>query len=346
MKQTIGPKWPNQNKRMQQLSPLEAAFSFVLNVTIVSYHLGDSWKWGDRMDRFREYVNELFKWNKEMRQFLHSENYGETSELWEQLDEFTEMIERTNRELSNEELLTLQTKGESIHARLEHYFHTKRENEIGTIWGLEKPVPPGGHTLPELPYPYNALEPYISEEIMRLHHDKHHRGYVEGLNKAELNLKSARESNDFSLVKHWSRELAFHGSGHYLHSIFWKNMSPNGGGSPYGLVKDEINRYFGSFDAFRNQFTEAAKQVEGVGWALLIWSPQAKHLEILQSERHMMLTQWDTIPLLVLDVWEHAYYLQYKNNRADYVKNWWNLVNWHDVNTRLEKAADKNWPGR
>ncbi|WP_040208281.1 superoxide dismutase [Neobacillus jeddahensis] len=294
------------------------------------------------MDRFSHYVNELFVWNEQMKQFLQSEKVGQDSELWGKLDHFTELIESTNRELSNEELLSLQAKAELIHEELEQYF--KRKQEIGNVWVVEKVLSPGGHSLPELPYPYNALEPYISEEIMILHHDKHHRAYVEGLNKAELNLKKARETNDFSLIKHWSRELAFHGSGHYLHTIFWRNMSPNGGGSPEGLLKGEIERYFGSFDAFKKQFSEAAKQVEGVGWALLVWSPRARHLEVLQSERHMLLTQWDTIPLLVLDVWEHAYYLQYRNNRAEYVDHWWNLVNWHDVEMRFEKAADIKWP--
>jgi Fe-Mn family superoxide dismutase len=152
-----------------------------------------------------------------------------------------------------------------------------------------------------------------------------------------MNLKKARDNNDFSLIKHWSRELAFHGSGHYLHTIFWKNMIPKGGGSPQGLLKREIENYFGSFDKFKKQFSEAAKQVEGVGWAILVWSPRARHLE-------MLLTQWDTIPLLVLDVWEHAYYLQYKNKRAEYVDNWWNLVNWNDVEMRFDKASEIKWP--
>jgi superoxide dismutase, Fe-Mn family len=297
---------------------------------------------GDMMDRFSKYVNELFEWNEQMKQFLESEKVGGNSELWEKLDDFTELIDSTSRELSDEELLKLQAKAEYIHEQMEGYF--KRKQEIGNIWVVEKTISPGGHTLPELPYPTNALEPYISEEIMKLHHEKHHRSYVEGLNKAELNLKKARETNDFSLIKHWSRELAFHGSGHYLHTIFWKNMSPNGGGSPHGLLNGEIESYFGSFDAFKKQFSEAAKQVEGVGWALLVWSPRARHLEVLQSERHMLLTQWDTIPLLVLDVWEHAYYLQYKNKRAEYVDNWWNIVNWHDVEIRFEKAAEIKWP--
>lgn len=120
-------------------------------------------------------------------------------------------------------------------------------------------------------------------------------------------------------------------------------MSPNGGGRPSGKLLKEIERYFGSFEAFKKHFTEAAKAVEGVGWALLVWSPRARHLEILQSELHMLLTQWDTIPLLVLDVWEHAYYLQYKNERADYVNNWWEIVNWNDVEQRFLKAKQLMW---
>ncbi|WHX99147.1 superoxide dismutase [Neobacillus sp. DY30] len=294
------------------------------------------------MNRFSQYVHELFEWNEQMKQFLQTDEVKDNLELWEQLEHFTELIESANGSLSDQEMLSLQTKAEEIHEQLESYF--SRKQGVGNIWSEKKTVPPGGHTLPELPYAYNALEPYISEEIMKLHHDKHHRSYVEGLNKAEINLKKARDNNDFSLIKHWSRELAFHGSGHYLHTIFWKNMIPKGGGSPQGLLKKEIENYFGSFDKFKKQFSEAAKQVEGVGWALLVWSPRARHLEVLQSERHMLLTQWDTIPLLVLDVWEHAYYLQYKNNRAEYVENWWNLVNWNEVEMRFDKASEIKWP--
>jgi superoxide dismutase, Fe-Mn family len=294
------------------------------------------------MNRFRQYVHEIFEWNEEMKRFLETEDVKDNLELWDQLEHFTELIENTGQSLSDNDMLSLQSKAEEIHEQMENYF--SRKQGVGNIWVEKKSIPPGGHALPELPYAYNALEPYISEEIMRLHHDKHHRSYVEGLNKAELNLKKARDNNDFALIKHWSRELAFHGSGHYLHTIFWKNMIPKGGGSPQGLLKKEIENYFGSFDKFKKQFSEAAKQVEGVGWAILVWSPRARHLEILQSERHMLLTQWDTIPLLVLDVWEHAYYLQYKNNRGGYVDNWWNLVNWNDVEMRFDKASEIKWP--
>lgn len=293
------------------------------------------------MDRFSRYVKDLFSWNEDMKSFLESEKVEENSELWGMLDDFTVLIESIPQPLTDKELLDLQAKAENIHDEMEGYF--KRKQKIGTIWVEESVIPPGKHTVPDLPYTYNALEPTISEEIMRLHHDKHHRSYVDGLNKAELELKKARVSQDFSLLKHWSKELAFHGSGHYLHTIFWKNMSPQGGGKPTGRLLNEMDRYFGSFESFKKHFSEAAKQVEGGGWALLVWSPRSRHLEVLQTEKHMELTQWDTIPLLVIDVWEHAYYLQYKNNRAEYIKEWWKVVNWHDVEMRFEKAREIKW---
>ena len=204
-------------------------------------------------------------------------------------------------------------------------------------------VPIGGHQLPPLPYPYDALEPYIDEETMRLHHDKHHQSYVNGLNHAELELEKARRTGDFSLIKHWERELAFHGAGHYLHTIFWSVMSPHGGGGPKGNLNQAINEAFGSFSAFKRQFSEAANNVEGGGWALLVWSPRAQRLEILTAEKHQNLTQWDVIPLLVLDVWEHAYYLKYRNERNRYVENWWNVVNWPEVERRWGKARQLQW---
>ncbi|RFU62621.1 superoxide dismutase [Peribacillus saganii] len=204
-------------------------------------------------------------------------------------------------------------------------------------------VPIGGHRLPPLPYPYNALEPVISEEIMRLHHDKHHQSYVDGLNKAELEMQKARESGNFNLIKHWEREAAFHGSGHYLHTIFWKIMSPQGGGKPSDQLSRAITTAFGSFEKFKDQFSQAAKNVEAVGWAILVWAPRAHRLEILTAEKHQNLTQWDVIPLLVLDVWEHAYYLQYKNERAKYVDNWWKIVNWREVEQRFNQAKTIMW---
>ncbi len=201
----------------------------------------------------------------------------------------------------------------------------------------------GQHQLPPLPYAYNALEPYIDERIMRLHHDKHHRSYVNGLNKAERELEKARRQNNFDLVKHWERELAFNGAGHYLHTIFWYIMSPEGGGKPRGNILRAINQSFGSFDQFKKQFSEAAKNVEGVGWAILVYSPRSHRLEILQAEKHQNLSQWDVIPLLVLDVWEHAYYLQYENDRDQYVDQWWNIVDWDEVGRRYNEARKVKW---
>ena len=204
-------------------------------------------------------------------------------------------------------------------------------------------VPIGGHSLPPLPYAYDALEPVISEEIMRLHHLSHHQSYVEGLNKAELKMQVARENNNFELIKHWQREAAFHGAGHYLHTIFWQVMSPEGGGRPSGPLARQIDQDFGSFEDFQQHFSEAAKGVEGVGWALLVWAPRAQRLEILQAEKHQNLSQWDVVPLLPLDVWEHAYYLQYQDDRDAYVDNWWQIVNWPYAQKRFDKASQLRW---
>jgi len=194
------------------------------------------------------------------------------------------------------------------------------------------------YELPPLPYPYDALEPYYDEETVRLHHDKHHAAYVAGLNKAEEQLAAARASGDFALIKHWERELAFHGSGHILHTLFWENMAPDGGGEPGGDLAAQIARDFGSFAAFKAQFSAAANAVEGSGWCALCWMPAFDKLVILQVEKHQDLTLWGAVPLLVVDVWEHAYYLKYQNRRAEWISNWWNVVNWADVARRLAEA--------
>ncbi|MDF2037242.1 superoxide dismutase [Cytobacillus oceanisediminis] len=293
------------------------------------------------MSKMEDYIKEVTKWNKELKEFLDSEDVEQNNELWQRLDHFTGIMDGISGPLDIEALEKLQEQVDALHSDMENYFTNRQQ--LGNIYINEPYISAGKHILPPLPYDYSALEPHISGEIMRLHHDKHHQSYVDGLNKAEVMLQNARDNNDYNLVKHWSRELAFHGSGHYLHTIFWNNMSPEGGGKPSGALLKEINKYFGSFERFKSHFSEAAKQVEGVGWAILVWSPRARRLEILQSERHMLLTQWDTIPLLALDVWEHAYYLQYKNNRGDYVKNWWNVVNWKDVEDRYLKASELKW---
>lgn len=295
------------------------------------------------MSQFENYIEEVLTWNEDLKAFLHSEEIDRTEEIWERLDELAAVLEGIEHpeSLNEEQLRKLHAQVEDLQQGMEGYY-TKRQ-QLGTMHGSGTVIGAGKHQLPPLPYSFNALEPYISEEIMKLHYTKHHQAYVDGLNKAEKKLVEARQKGDFSLINHWSRELAFNGSGHYLHTIFWNNMSPKGGGKPTGRLLKEIENYFGSFAAFKKQFSEAAKGVEGVGWAILVWSPRTRRLEILQSELHMNLTQWDTIPLLVLDVWEHAYYLQYKNNRSDYVDNWWNLVNWQDVEARFKKASELKW---
>jgi len=195
------------------------------------------------------------------------------------------------------------------------------------------------HELPPLPYSYDALEPYIDAQTMRLHHDIHHAGYVKGLNTAEEKLAQAREAGDFALIKHWSREAAFHGSGHLLHSIFWLNMTAasRAKAAPEGALAKAIDRDFG-FDAFKAQFQAASNAVEGSGWGILAYRPDDESLVILTAEKHQNLTQWGVIPLLVLDVWEHAYYLKYQNRRGEYVQNFFNIINWDDVAARYEKA--------
>lgn len=191
------------------------------------------------------------------------------------------------------------------------------------------------HELPPLPYPYNALEPHIDEQTMKLHHDKHHLAYVNGLNNAEAKLADARKSGDFALVKHWEREAAFHGAGHFLHCIFWSNMAPNAGGQPSGDLMSAITARFGSYEAFMKQFKAAGTAVEGSGWVLLVYNLMTRTLDILTAEKHQDLSQWVTVPLLACDVWEHAYYLKYQNNRAAYLDGFEKVINWNDVAERF-----------
>ncbi len=206
-------------------------------------------------------------------------------------------------------------------------------------------VPIGQHQLPPLPYPYNALEPVISQQTLTIHHDKHHKAYVDGLNKAETSLEQARMNNNLEFIKYWENELAFNGSGHILHSIYWTIMAPPGtGGRPGTNTLYHINQYFGSFNAFKEQFKSASEKVEGSGWGILTWQPTWKRLEILMAEKHQNLTQWSGIPVLVCDTWEHAYYLDYQNNRRKYIDTWWEIVNWYEVERRLLMALNGQVP--
>jgi superoxide dismutase, Fe-Mn family len=198
----------------------------------------------------------------------------------------------------------------------------------------------GKYVLPPLPYDYAALEPHIDTETMKLHHDKHHAGYVKGLIAAEEELNAARTGNKFEAIQSLSSRQAFHGGGHFLHCIFWAEMAPEGkGGNASGALSGAIDKSFGSMDAFKAQFSGAATSVEGSGWAIMAWSIAARKLVVLQSEKHDNLTQWANIPLLVLDMWEHAFYKKYGPAKADYVKAFWNVVNWENVSRRFEIAS-------
>ncbi len=210
---------------------------------------------------------------------------------------------------------------------------------------LARSIPVGKHRLPPLPYPYDALEPVIGAETLRIHHDHHHKAYVDGLNKAELALAEARRQKDYDCVKYWENELAFNGSGHILHSIYWTVMAPEGeGGEPGPRTAREIGRYFGSPGAFCAHFVAATVKVEASGWGILVWNPAWGRLEILTAEKHQNLTQWGAIPILAADVWEHAYYLDYRNKREEYVRRWLDLINWHEVENRLLLATEGQLP--
>ncbi|WP_026818518.1 superoxide dismutase [Arthrobacter castelli] len=196
------------------------------------------------------------------------------------------------------------------------------------------------YTLPDLPYDYAALEPHISARIMELHHDKHHATYVKGANTAIEQLAEAREKGDFANVPKLSKDLAFHTGGHINHSVFWNNMSPDGGDKPEGELAAAIDDTFGSFDKFRDHFTAAATSLQGSGWAILAWEPLGKRLVIEQLYDQQGNVPVGTTPLLMLDMWEHAFYLDYLNVKPDYVKAFWNIVNWADVARRFEGARN------
>jgi Fe-Mn family superoxide dismutase len=205
------------------------------------------------------------------------------------------------------------------------------------VAGFDKAYEGGAYHLPPLPYDYSALEPYYDEKTLRIHHTKHHEGYVKGLNNALEQLDAARQNNDYTSVQAATEKLAFNGSGHVLHTLFWNSMSPDKPEVPTGL-KQALEDSFGSVQNARAQFAAAAKAVEGSGWGVLIYEPVADKLLILQAGKHQNLTIWNTIPLLVCDVWEHAYYLQYQNNRAAWVDNFMKIANWPFAAARLELA--------
>jgi superoxide dismutase, Fe-Mn family len=195
------------------------------------------------------------------------------------------------------------------------------------------------YTLPDLAYDPGALEPHLSAKIIELHHGKHHAAYVAGANAALDKLADARANSNFDTIVGLEKSLAFNLSGHVLHSIYWANLTPKGGGEPDGALAKAITESFGSFAAFSAQMSSVTTLVQGSGWGVLSYEPISKKLMIEQLEVHHNSSLLGGTPLLVIDAWEHAYYLQYENRRADYVKAIWNVINWADVSSRFTKAA-------
>ncbi|MFL5310435.1 MAG: superoxide dismutase [Myxococcales bacterium] len=207
------------------------------------------------------------------------------------------------------------------------------------------------YVLPDLPYDYGALEPHLSGKIMELHHDKHHRTYVETANQCIEKLIEVRRKRDFESIPALEHKLAFNVSGHVLHSLFWQNLAPQAGGEPQGELAGAIARDFGSFDGFKQQLVHTASSIMGSGWAALVWDPVIRRLGTSQIHDHQSEVTQGSFPLMVLDAWEHAYYLQYQTEKVRYFEAIWNLWNWNDVaerfsaatavDVRLERAADQ-----
>ncbi len=195
------------------------------------------------------------------------------------------------------------------------------------------------YTLPKLPYGYHDLDPYISEEQLILHHQKHHQAYVNGANSILEKLEKARAEKVDLDMKATLKELSFHVGGYVLHSLFWENLAPvdkGGGGVPKGKLAKQIDENFGNFERYKKEFSQTAVSVEGSGWAVLVLEPQSQRLLIAQIEKHNLFSYQNSQILLVLDVWEHAYYLDYKNERVKFIEAFWNIVNWPEVDKRLK----------
>ena len=194
------------------------------------------------------------------------------------------------------------------------------------------------YTLPDLPYDFAALEPHISGKIMELHHDKHHATYVAGANTALEQLAEARETGNLANVNKLEKDLAFNLGGHVNHSVFWQNLSPDGGDKPTGELGAAVDEFFGSFEAFQKHFAANALGIQGSGWSILAWDSIGQKLVIVQLYDQQSNIALGLIPVVVLDMWEHAFYLDYVNVKADYVKAWWNIVNWADAAARFDRA--------
>jgi Fe-Mn family superoxide dismutase len=209
------------------------------------------------------------------------------------------------------------------------------------VKGGKEEISMAEYTLPDLAYDYSALEPSISGRIMELHHSKHHQTYVTGANTALAQLAEARETENLANVNKLEKDLAFNLGGHVNHSIFWTNMSPNGGDKPTGDLASALDDAFGSFDAFQKHFTATAMGVQGSGWSVLAWDVIGQRISVFQLFDQQGNVPLGLVPLLMLDVWEHAYYLDYQNVRADYVKAFWNIVDWSNVQARFTAAREK-----
>lgn len=194
------------------------------------------------------------------------------------------------------------------------------------------------YQLPELGYKYGDLEPAYSADLLEVHYTKHHQAYVDGANQTLSGLVAARDKSDFGKLKQLQKDLAFNVSGHVMHSLFWRNMAPSNGKGPDATLSKYIDQGFGSFDALREQFQAAGGSIQGSGWAALSWEPLSQSLLVEQIFDHQSNTSTGAQPIMVMDMWEHAFYLQYRNEKMRWVKAFWDLINWQDVSERLQKA--------
>src|SRR5215470_9251289 len=209
---------------------------------------------------------------------------------------------------------------------------------------LQRGSPPTGgcmatYTLPDLTYDFGALEPHISAKIMELHHDKHHAGYVKGANETLARLDEARDKEDTTRLPGLERALAFNLSGHVLHSLFWRNLAPKAGGRPEGPLAEALRRDFGSFERFQKQMTAVASSIMGSGWAALVWEPLGQRLLTTQIYDHQSNLSQAGVPIMVLDAWEHAFYLQYQNRKTEFFEAVWNVWDWKDIGERFRVAG-------
>jgi Fe-Mn family superoxide dismutase len=198
------------------------------------------------------------------------------------------------------------------------------------------------YVLPPLGYDHAALEPHVSARLLELHHGKHHAAYVDKANQALERLAEARAQQSYDAIGPLERQLAFHLSGHILHSIFWQNLSPHGGGEPTGELQEQIEQDFGGFDPFRRQMIAAAEQIMGSGWSALVWEPLGRRLVTTQIYDHQSNLTQGSVPLLVIDAWEHAYYLQYENRKQEFFQAVWNVFDWDDVARRFDAARSRD----